>query len=73
MWRQALLARPQQPARLPDGTVGAFYPDNFTFGQTVYLSPIYAAVQDTEGVQSVTVTRFQRQGRCSTNAVSAAQ
>ena len=27
-----------------DGTKGLFFPDNFTFGQTVYLSPIYAAV-----------------------------
>jgi hypothetical protein len=56
---------------LPDGTVGAFYPNNFTFGQTIYLSPIYALVQNTAGVQSVTITRFQRQGRRATNAVSA--
>lgn len=55
---------------LPDGTKAVFNPDNFTFGQTVYLSPIYAAVQNTAGVQSVTVTRFQRQGQCSTNAAS---
>ena len=55
---------------LPDGTVGAFYPDNFTFGQTIYLSPIYALVQNTAGVDSVNITRFQRQGQCSTNAVS---
>jgi hypothetical protein len=52
---------------LPDGTKGVFNPDNFSFGQTVFLSPIYAAVQDTAGVQSVTITRFQRQGKCSTN------
>ena len=55
---------------LPDGTVGAFYPDNFSFGQTIYLSPIYALVQNTAGVDSVNITRFQRQGQCSTNAVS---
>jgi Baseplate J-like protein len=53
---------------LPDGTKGVFHPDNFTFGQTVYLSPIYAAVQNTAGVESVTIKRFQRQGQCSTNA-----
>lgn len=47
---------------LPDGRVGLFYPDNFTFGQTVYLSPIYAAVRSVEGVASVRVTTFQRQG-----------
>ena len=47
---------------LPDGTKGVFYPGNFTFGQTVYLSPIYAAARKVPGVQSVTATRFQAQG-----------
>ncbi len=46
---------------LPDGTKGVFHPDNFTLGQPVYLSPIYAAAQAVPGVQSVTVTKFQRQ------------
>lgn len=44
-----------------DGTRGVFHPDNFTFGQTVYLSPIYAAFEGVAGVQSVKVTRFQVQ------------
>lgn len=48
--------------KLPDGRLGLFYPDNLTFGQTVYLSPIYAAARGVEGVSSVQVTRFQRQG-----------
>ena len=48
--------------KLPDGTTGVFHPDNFTFGQPVYLSPIYAAVQSTGGVESVKITKFQRQG-----------
>lgn len=47
---------------LPDGRRGVFHPDNFTFGQTVYLSPLIAAAQAVEGVQSVAVTTFQRQG-----------
>lgn len=47
---------------LPDGRRGAFHPDNFTFGQTVHLSPVVAIAQDTDGVESVTVTKFQRQG-----------
>jgi hypothetical protein len=38
-----------------------FHPDNFSFGQTVYLSPIYAAAQKMAGVTSVQVTMFQRQ------------
>ena len=46
---------------LPDGTKGLFYPDNFTFGQTVYLSPIYAAARKVAGVRSVVATVFQPQ------------
>lgn len=46
---------------LPDGRRGVFYPDNFSFGQTVYLSPFYAAAQAIDGVDSVAVTTFQRQ------------
>lgn len=46
---------------LPDGRRGVFHPDNFTFGQTVYLSPLYAAAQAVPGVASVQVTVFQRQ------------
>ncbi len=55
---------------LPDGTLGMFNPQNFSFGQPVFLSPIIAKVQDTDGVSSVTVTTFQRQGQSATNAVS---
>jgi predicted phage baseplate assembly protein len=47
---------------LPDGRRGLFHPDNFTFGQTVYLSPLYAAAQALPGVASVHITKFQRQG-----------
>ncbi len=41
---------------------GIFHPDNFTFGQTVYLSQLYAAAQAVEGVSSVEIKKFQRQG-----------
>jgi hypothetical protein len=44
----------------PDGRRGVFHPDNFTFGQPVYLSPLYAAAQAVEGVASVEITRLQR-------------
>ena len=44
----------------PDGRLGVFHPDRLSFGQTVYLSPIVAAVQAVEGVESVRVTLFQR-------------
>jgi hypothetical protein len=48
---------------LPDGRRGLFHPDNLTFGQSVYLSAIYAAAQAVQGVESVTVTKFERQGQ----------
>jgi hypothetical protein len=46
---------------LSDGTKGIFSPDNFTFGQTVYLSRVYAAARKVAGVQSVVATVFQPQ------------
>ncbi|HEU5099890.1 MAG TPA: putative baseplate assembly protein [Roseiflexaceae bacterium] len=58
--RAALLAVLSSRA-LPDGTRGLFHPDNFTFGQPVYLSRIYAAVSGVAGVQSAQVTRFRIQ------------
>ena len=47
---------------LPDGRRGVFHPDNFTFGQTIFLSPLIAAAQAVEGVLSVQVVTFRRQG-----------
>jgi hypothetical protein len=44
-----------------DGTRGVFHPDNFTFGQTVYSSPLYAAARRLAGVSSVQITTFRRQ------------
>jgi Baseplate J-like protein len=47
---------------LSDGQRGLFHPDNFTFGQPVYLSAIYAAAHQVTGVESVEVRTFQRLG-----------
>jgi hypothetical protein len=47
---------------LSDGTKGLFHPDNFTFGQTVYLSPIHAAARKVAGVRSIVATVFQPLG-----------
>ena len=47
---------------LPNGQKGLFYPDNFTFGETVYLGPVYAAARSVAGVTSVVATRFQIEG-----------
>ncbi len=46
--------------RQPNGQLGLFHPDRFTFGQTVYLSPLYAAAQALDGVEWVRAERFQR-------------
>ncbi len=47
---------------LPNGKLGIFHPDNFTFGQTVYLSPLYEVAQNVQGVSSVQIKTFQRYG-----------
>jgi predicted phage baseplate assembly protein len=54
---------------LPDGRRGLFHPDNFTFGQPVYLSAIYAAAHQVTGVESVEARTFQRQGRPESSAL----
>ncbi|MEO5658420.1 MAG: putative baseplate assembly protein [Polaromonas sp.] len=45
---------------LPDARFGVFHPDNFSFGEPVYLSRIVAAAQAVEGVDAVRPVRFQR-------------
>lgn len=52
----------------PDGRLGIFHPDNLTFGQTIYLSPLYAAGQAVDGVEWVDITTFQRRDRPGTTA-----
>ena len=44
---------------LPDGRLAVFHPDNFSFGQPVYLSRIVAAAQSVEGVEAVRPLKFQ--------------
>jgi hypothetical protein len=55
---------------LPDGRRGFFHPDNFTFGQTVYLSRIITTAMKVQGVQWVDMddrypkrNRFRRWGQ----------
>ena len=45
------------------GERGFFHPDNWTFGQPVYLSRLYEAVTRLDGVAWVDAQRFQRLGR----------
>lgn len=39
---------------------GFFHPDNFTFGQPLYVSQLYQTALDVDGVSSVEIIRFQR-------------
>jgi hypothetical protein len=54
----------------PDGTLGFFHPDRFTFAQPVYLSAIVAAAQAVPGVESVTAVTFQRQRDAASSALA---
>ena len=48
---------------LPDGRLGFFHPDNFTFGQAVYLSQVLTCAADVPGVERViSVDAFRRYG-----------
>lgn len=48
---------------MPDGTLGFFHPDNFTFGQSVYLSQIYEKILKVDGIDSIiSVNTFRRLG-----------
>lgn len=47
----------------PDGSLGFFHPDRFTFADNVYLSKIYAAIEAVQGVESAFVTIFRRFGK----------
>ena len=64
--RQQIL-RALGSGRLLDGTLAYFHPDNWTFGQPVYLSPLVARIMAIEGVSWVRFdeprNRFQRADR----------
>lgn len=57
---RAALMRVFSRGWLPDGSRALFHPDNFTFGQPVYLSKLYEAAQAVQGVASVVFDAFQR-------------
>jgi hypothetical protein len=46
--------------RNADGTTGFFHPARLSFGASVYLSQLYAAVKAVPGVDSLVVTVFER-------------
>jgi hypothetical protein len=49
--------------RFPSGERGLFHPDNWTFGQPIYLSQLYRAVLRVDGISWVDARRFQRFGK----------
>lgn len=55
---------------LCSGQRGLLNPENFSFGQTVYMSPLIAAAQAVDGVSAVTLTVFQRMDDPTFNAAS---
>lgn len=69
---QAALMQVLGPGMQPNGKPGIFAPGNFQLGQSVYLSPIYAAARTVAGVTSVVATTFQPQGIPFTTAYIAA-
>ena len=56
---QALL-RALSNGALPNGGKGFFHPDNFSFGDDIYVSRLYAAIMAVPGVESATITRLAR-------------
>jgi hypothetical protein len=44
----------------PDGRKGFFHPDNFTFGQSLFLSRLYEAIEQVPGVDSAEVIIFKK-------------
>jgi len=48
---------------LLNGQRGFFHPDNFTFGQPLYLAQIYKAAMAIDGVASVKILTFKRWGK----------
>jgi hypothetical protein len=50
-----------------------FAPDKFTFGQAVFLSPIFAAARSVAGVTAVRAVKFQPQGVNSTQYLTAGE
>jgi len=45
---------------LPGGGKGFFHPDNFTFGDNLYVSRIFAAVMAVPGIESAQIARLAR-------------
>lgn len=56
---------------LPDGTRGFFHPDNYTFGEPIYLSNVIALAMEVTGVERVDPVKFGRFGVTDDTAITA--
>jgi hypothetical protein len=54
----------------PNRGRGFFHPDRLTFGQTVFLSQLYAAAASVRGVDTVSITKFERQNQPLTSGLA---
>jgi len=53
-----------------DGVKGFFHPDNWTFGQAVTLSRLYAAIARVQGIECAEVLTFKRLNKPAANELS---
>jgi predicted phage baseplate assembly protein len=58
---------------LRGGMRGFFHPDNFSFGQPVYLSQVITAALSVAGVDTVEALRFQRWGKAANQELQNAE
>ncbi len=65
---KAALAAALGAGRLADGGRAFFHPDNFTFGQPLFLSALYRAALSVPGVKSLLIEKLERKGQPSTAA-----
>jgi hypothetical protein len=66
------LTRALGTGELPGGGRGFFHPDNFSFGDRVFVSRIYAAAMAVPGVASAEITRLARLSSADPDADTAA-
>ena len=57
---QQMLQQVLSNTDLPGGGKGFFHPDNFTFGDNLYVSRIFAAVMGVPGIESAQIVRLVR-------------
>ncbi|QHN04116.1 putative baseplate assembly protein [Granulicella sp. WH15] len=76
---EAALYQSFSSKRMANGQTGFFYPANFTFGQTVYLSTLIARAMQVPGVQWINTdpadprNRFQRWGQAAAGELQAGE